>query len=202
MLLIPNRRSSSHSPLARPSAWPTGSSCAPTASTPPTWARSSTVTSSTPRKCTTMTSSISQTRTTAKRWRPSDGDRQKTGTFSGRIERLLFCVFNSLAVRGEAERWESGCGDRRVRLGLHPAHRHPGQHAQQWPGGPIGETQCRWPDHVHQRHQSCWAATRHLSGHHKGTSDKSPLYSSMLTSSSVSVLLAYLHQVSLIHSLN
>lgn len=72
------------------------------------------------------------------------------------------------AVRGEAERGEPRCGDRGVRLGLHSAHRHPGQYAEQRPCSPLWKTQ-RWgPDHVHQRHQPGGAATSHLSGHHQG----------------------------------
>lgn len=139
-----------------------------------------------------MTSSISQTRTTAKRCDTVAVTRKNW--HSQAITNGCDFLCGSPAVCGEAEGREPGCGDRRVRLGLHPAHCHPGQHAQQRPSSPIGETQ-RWrPDHVDQRHQPGWAAARHLPGHHKGTLNKFPLYSSALTSSVESVLLAHFRE--------
>lgn len=60
---------------------------------------------------------------------------------------VFFCI---PAACGEAERGEPWCGDRGVWLGLHSAHRYPGQHAEQWPCSSLWKTQ-RWgPDYVHQ----------------------------------------------------
>ncbi len=72
------------------------------------------------------------------------------------------------AAAGEAEGGDSGhsyCG---VWLGLHSAHRHPGQHDEWRPCRPFWEAQHRWPDHVNQQHQPGGASSRHLSGNHQG----------------------------------
>lgn len=81
---------------------------------------------------------------------------------------LFFIIFLHSASAREAEGRDAGCGDRGVRLGLHPAHRHLGLHAEQQPCRPLRQTQRGRSDHGRQRHQSGGPAARHLSGHHQG----------------------------------
>ncbi len=84
------------------------------------------------------------------------------------INALFFIVFLHSASAREAEGRDAGCGDRGVRLGLHPAHRHLGLHAEQRPCRPLRQTQRGRSDHGCQRHQSGGPAAHHLSGHHQG----------------------------------
>lgn len=84
------------------------------------------------------------------------------------IQNVAFPFLLFPAVCGKAERGDPWCGNSRVWLGVHSAHCHSGQHAEQWPCSSLWKTQRGGPDYVHQWHQSGGVATGHLPGHHQG----------------------------------
>lgn len=69
-------------------------------------------------------------------------------------------------VHREAERGDSGCGNRGVRLGLHPPHGHHRQPDARRTCGQVWKTEHRRSDHDRQRHQSGGPAALHLPEHH------------------------------------